>query len=93
MVSKEQLKFLLGEIQAMQKNNIGTTIAISISTAYKSYGFVVIIDHNAKKDENGEISAEISDFVFDEQMTEDQCLDRFSDIEEIIKREKKKNEL
>ena len=90
MVTKEQLKFLLGEIQAIQKKNIGV-VGMSVMTGYETNNFVVTVEFNFKKLESGSISSEYTEFIFEDTMTEDQCVDKLSDIEKLIKKEIEKN--
>ena len=89
MITNKQLDFTLGEVQNIQKNNIGI-VGISIMTGFKTHSFAVTVNFNFSKDENGSVSSEYDTFVFEEAMTEDQCVDTLGNIEKIIKDEKKK---
>ena len=89
MITKEQLKFVLGEVQQIQKDNIGI-VGISIMTGFDTSDFAVTVNYNFEKKDDGSISSEYDTFVFGTTMTEDQCVDTLGNIEKIIKEEKNK---
>ena len=90
MLTDKQLLFVLGEIHSIQKKNIGIA-GISVMTGYETNNFVVTIEFNFKKEKDN-ISSEYKEFLFEDTMTEDQCVDNLSDIEKLIKKEIEKNE-
>jgi len=89
MLTSKQLEFALGEIQALQKDNIGL-VGISIMTGFETSDFAVTVNYNFEKKDNGSASSEYDTFVFEKTMTEDQCVDTLGNIEKIVKDEKKK---
>ena len=84
MITNKQLDFVLGEVQQIQKDNIGI-VGISIMTGFETHSFAVTVNFNFSKDENGSVSSEYDTFVFESTMTEDQCVDTLGNIEKIIK--------
>ena len=93
MITNKQLDFVLGEVQQIQRDNIGL-VGISIMTGFDTTDFAVTVNYNFGKDENdGSITSEYDTFVFGETMTEDQCVDTLGNIENIIKEEKKKKKV
>lgn len=92
MITNKQLDFVLGEVQQMQKNNIGL-VGISIMTGFETNNFAVTVNFNFSKDETGSVSSEYDTFLFEDTMTEDQCVDTLGNIEKIIKDEKKKRNI
>ena len=68
MISQKELKYLLGEIQGLQKENFGK-VSVTIDTWL--YDFSVIIKGRGK-------------FDFTHNMTSDECIDNFHKVRNVI---------
>lgn len=85
MISQKQLKFVLGEIQELQKKNFGSKIGISIATGCEVTEFIVIVEYNFKKTLRGDLISNERTFEFNNKLTEDQCVDLLKEVETLVK--------
>lgn len=77
MITRDKLRYFLSEIQDIQEENLGV-VAMNIVTGKDTFSFAVTVETDLAEDT----------FLFDAYMTEDQCLDKFTDIENMIKDKK-----
>ena len=77
MITRDKLRYFLSEIHDIQEENLGVA-ALSIVTGKGTFSFAVTVETDLAEDT----------FLFDAYMTEDQCLDKLTDIENMIKEEK-----
>jgi hypothetical protein len=86
MLTDKQLLFVLGEIQSIQRKNLGGKLGITITTGCDTSEFVVIVEYGFKKlDDKGNCMALDKTFEFNKTLTEDQCVDYLQDIEKLSK--------